>query len=442
MTAGRITLTIGTGGSLNASVAPNPGGEPHEPQNQIGAIDIDPNALLAPRIRVNDRILAALSYIGALPVLVAASRPNARFVRRHVNIALTLFTIRILWTSTVLAIWWLRADPAAEESRLQSFVVDVLETMFIGIPFSDTWRTSALPWLLTPSLISLAATVIGASLAAAGRSADFGAFASADWSDPSVKRNFLGLEPDVEKEKARRARERQIERLQKSSRMLRTEEARRVRISDVGAQIDRIELQRDYHDQLLALGEISQRRYEQVNAELDEQAAELRAQLSSLETRVQSADGSGDDRGDDNRLRRPSETQVESIAIVTPDGVPIFTYGQFQLDDAIVAGMLSAFDSLSEEVFGSRVSKTALAEGQVLYFAHGDYVLIMASFTDEPSPRQIEDLRKMLKQFESANEGPISRLQYDPRYLHEVPIPFKFIERFPRGASTSGAENA
>ncbi len=92
----------------------------------------------------------------------------------------------------------------------------------------------------------------------------------------------------------------------------------------------------------------------------------------------------------------------------------------------IVAGALSAFDSLSEEVFGSRVHKTQLAEGQVLYFVHGTHILSLAIFDDEPSPRQIEQLKTMLRQFEHANQGHLERQQYDPEYLHQVEIPFKF----------------
>lgn len=360
-----------------------------------------------------------------------------RFVRRHLKIALAIFGVRMIWTLAVLTGWWWASRPAIDESRLRGYLADVAATVFIGLPVSDTWTSGALPWLLAPALVTMLASFTGAALAFRGLTADFTAFTSANWTEPLAKRTYLGMTPEDEKALARRARERQIERLQKSSRMLRTEQARRTRMTDVEAQLERIELQREYHDQLLALGEISQRRYEQVNMELDDQAAELRSQLSSLETRVQKAGSGSGEAAEGSRLRRPSETLLESLAIVTADGVPIFTYGQFQLDDAIVAGMLSAFDSLSEEVFGSRVSKTALAEGQVLYFAHGDYVLVMASFTDEPSPRQIEDLRKMAKQFESANEGPLARKQYDPHYLHEVPVPFRFAERMQRMSSDS-----
>ena len=403
----------------------------------IGAIDIDAHAFALPALSRSSRIVAAIAYFGILPVVVGFSQPGVRFVRRHLAIALTIFGVRVIWTLAVLTGWWWASNPTIDENRLRGYLTDVVATVLIGAPVSDTWTSGALPWLLAPALFTIAATLTGAALAFRGMTADFRAFTTADWTDPLAKRTYLGMTPEDEKTLARRARERQIERLQKSSRMLRTEQARRTQMTDVEAQLERIELQREYHDQLLALGEISQRRYEQVNLELDDQAAELRGQLSSLETRIQKTGAGSGETAEGSRLRRPSETVLESLAIVTADGVPIFTYGQFQLDDAIVAGMLSAFDSLSEEVFGSRVSKTALAEGQVLYFAHGDYVLVMASFTDEPAPRQIEDLRKMAKQFESANEGPLARKQYDPRYLHEVPVPFRFAERMNRASSDS-----
>jgi hypothetical protein len=417
---------------LNASFSTDSDANEPQARELVGAIDIDPEALNVPALRVLDRISAGLAYLGPLVFLIAAAGPTTRFVRRHIHIAFFLFTVRTIWLVGILGAWWWRSEVEAGESRLSGFLFDSLFTVVIGVPVSGTLRTDALPWLLTPIIITLLAMTIGATLALTGKTADIQAFVSADWSEAHKVRSYLGISPEDERALARRARERQIERLQRSSRTLRTEQERRVRMMEVETQLERIDLQRDYHDQLLSLGEISQRRYDQVNEELDQQAAILRSQLSSLETRVQNAETSSRDQGNGSRLRRPSETLLESLAFVTPDGIPIFTYGQFQLDDAIVAGMLSAFDSLSEEVFGSRVSKTALAEGQVLLFAHGEYILAMASFLDEPSPRQVEDLRKMLKQFESANEGPISRKQYDPRYLHEVPLPFRIVERMSR----------
>ena len=420
---------------LNASVTPDSSNEAYDPQNHIGAVDINADAIAMPGYPRIERLIAAIAYFGPFSLFVSMSKPSRRFVNRHLNVAIALFIVRSLWLASILMGWWLSADAAPGESKIREFALDVLFSVIIGFPLSDTWTSGAFAWLSAPVAITLLASGIGATLAISGKSADFQAFASANWSDPLASRSILGnMTPDDERALARRARERQIERLAMSSRLLRTEEARRSRIADVQVQIERIELQREYHDQLLALGEISQRRYDQVNTDLDSQASALRTQLSNLETRIQNPALASSDAGNGNRLKRPDEVLVESLAIVTPDGIPIFTYGRFQLDDAIVAGMLSAFDSLSEEVFGSRVSKTALAEGQVLFFAHGDYVLVMANFVDEPAPRQIEELREMLNQFEAANKGPLSRKQYDPKYLHEVIVPFRFADRLWRSS--------
>lgn len=387
-------------------------------------------------ITVGDRFLAAIAYIGLLPFLIIASRPGPTFIRRHQHRAALVHLIRIVWVSGIAFIYWLGYADGPIEERAGNLTWDFIAVVVAGMPWYSTWSSDALPWLLTPVVLTWALSIGGFVLAAKGLSADFSAFVKADWTDPVRKRRFLYTPPDVEREQARRARERQLERLQRSSQIMHSERTRRDRIQELEDQLERLDAQRDYYNQLLALGEISQRRYDQANQDLDEQESQLQGQLAGLTTRVASMPSHVPERLRVNRLSRPSETQVESLAIVTTSGVPIFAYGRFQIDEALMAGMLSAFDSLSEEVFGSRVHKTSLAEGQVLYFAHGDHVVVMATFDDEPSPRQVEQLRTMVRQFESANSGPLTRGQLDPAYLHEVPIPFRFQEPFEHESTT------
>ena len=379
-----------------------------------------------------DRMLAGIAYIAVMPFIIIASRPGPRFIQRHQYLAALIHFVRIIWTGSIVGLWWLVFADGPSQERSRSFMIDMASIILLGTPWITTYETDALPWLLTPMIVTWSLSLTGLALALTGHTADPRAFANADWSDPVPRRRFLFRSAEEERRLARRGRERQLARLQRSSQSLRNERSRRDRIDDLDQQVSRLELQRDYYDQLLSLGEMSQRRYQAANHELDEEIAELKAQLTELTARVAINSTPIPQSMRTNRLARPEETAVETIAIVTPDGVPIFTYGQFQLDEAIVAGILSAFDSLSEEVFGSRVNKTMLAGGQVLFFAHGQHVLVMAIFNDEPAPRQVEELRTMLLQFEQANSGPLARKQYDPAYLHQVEIPFKFIERLPR----------
>ncbi|MGN6757629.1 MAG: hypothetical protein ACTHMJ_14700 [Thermomicrobiales bacterium] len=136
----------------------------------------------------------------------------------------------------------------------------------------------------------------------------------------------------------------------------------------------------------------------------------------------------------DSRHRRELPTDLivhvplRTLAITAHNGLPLFTYGTFQLDETLVTGILSAFNSLSEEVFGAQVHKTQLAEGQVLSFVHARWTVTMAVFDEEPSPTQLRLLRDLVSEFERVNSRELSRPSPNPARLQEVDIPFNFVE--------------
>ena len=376
-----------------------------------------------------DRFVAAFAYVGIIPYLLMVGSPGRKFVRRHQHVAATVHALRVFWTIGVLALWWGFFAAGDQDEHLRALAVDAAMTTAFGIPWLSSFREDLLPWVLTPLIATWLLSAIGFFLAATGRSADFGAFINADWSDVVRRRRWFSRTPEEERRIARLARERHLEKIQSSTRTYASERMRSERLESIQNDIDYLRAQRDHNDQLLALGEISQRRYDELQRDIQEDITELERIRSGLAYRTTGATTQQlPESMRVSRTDRSSEALVSTVAIVTPSGVPLFTYGQFNLDDAIVAGILSAFDSLSEEVFGSRVHKTQLAEGQVLYFAHGLHVLILAIFDDEPSPRQVEHLKAMLRQFEQANLGHLQREQYDPEYLHQIEIPFKFVK--------------
>jgi hypothetical protein len=378
-----------------------------------------------------DRLVAAFAYIGVVPFLLFAGSPGRRFVRRHQHVAATVHAIRVVWTAFVLVFWWGFIAAGEQDERQSALIRDLAMTVVAGFPWITSFQSDMLPWLLTPLVATWFLSIAGFILAIGGKTADFHAFIHADWSDVVRRRRWFSRSPEEERRIARLARERHLERIQSSTRTFASERLRRERLESIQNDIEQLRALRDHNDQLLALGEISQRRYNESLKGIDEDIAELDRIRSGLTQRIAASStsfGQVPERMRASRTDRSSEALVDTVAIVTPSGIPLFTYGSFQLDEAIVAGILSAFDSLSEEVFGSRVHKTQLAEGQVLYFAHGLYVLILAVFDDEPSPRQIEQLKTMLRQFEQANQGYLQREQYDPAYLHQVEITFKFAK--------------
>jgi hypothetical protein len=377
------------------------------------------------------RLLAALAYIASFSLILVIVRPARRFTFEHSRVALPLHVLRMLWITGMLALWWQTGPRAGAPYDASDLVSDAGMLLIAGIPRVSTLQSDALPWIITPLAVCWFFSFVGIALSVLGRTADFRAFAHADWSDISSYYRGWRLSPEEERLQARRARARHVERLQRTTKVMGVERSRRERSSIIQDHLTQIQAEYDHINQLLALGEISQRRYDILTADMEAEIANLRMEQGEISKRAATPRKMPSPMRV-NRLDRAPESAVNTVAIVTPSGVPLFTYGSFALDEALVAGILSAFDSISEEVFGSRVHKTELAEGHVLHFAHGEHVVILAVFIDEPSPRQIEQLRGMLSTFEAANHGPLARQQYDTQYLHEIHPPFEFQTRVER----------
>ena len=69
--------------------------------------------------------------------------------------------------------------------------------------------------------------------------------------------------------------------------------------------------------------------------------------------------------------------------------------------------------------------KTHLAEGQVLYFVHGQWSVLMALFDAEPSPAQVSRLQAALATFEQRNTAELQRNPVEPARLVPVSLDFE-----------------
>jgi hypothetical protein len=411
-----------------AAPAPSAASMPHDTGEVLESL-----ADLRPPIVHVDRSTAAAAYVGAVGLLSWAVMPETQFAQRHNRLAVLAHLLRFFWVGGLLTLWWLDAAHGPARQRFGKLAVDLGMLLLAGIPWPATFTAGPLPWLLAPLAVCWFLSIAGFVLAVTGRTADLYACTHADWTDAALSRRWLWRSPEEQRKAARLARERQIERLQRTHQAVSAERVRRDRISEAQEELEQLQAQRRHNDHLLASGELSRKRYATLNGELDAEIAALREQMAELSSRVVMRSNAIPERLRVSRLDRASDSRANTVAFVNRSGVPIFTYGHFQLDEALVAGMLSAFDSLTEEVFGSRVHKTELAEGQVMHFLHGQHIIVVAIFEEEPSPRQIEQLRTMLQQFEHANAGPLAREQYDQRFLHEVQIPFRFRDRLGSG---------
>jgi hypothetical protein len=235
--------------------------------------------------------------------------------------------------------------------------------------------------------------------------------------------------PRDEKERLRRLRDRRLEQIRYATSTAASERQRERQITEgkreLGANLVRL----DHLNHLVAIGELSQARYRELSAEVMEEINALRDELVVLGARISPQVGPRTISGGGGVAELGSRLQARtlSLSFVDRSGLPLFTYGHFPLDEALVAGMLSAFNSLSQEVFGSPVNKTQLAEGQVLYFVHGRLSVLMALFDAEPSPSQVSRLQSCLGDFERDNAAELQRDPVQPSRLIPTSVDFDLV---------------
>ncbi len=103
-------------------------------------------------------------------------------------------------------------------------------------------------------------------------------------------------------------------------------------------------------------------------------------------------------------IRKQHTAAAKAYAIYENEsGIPLKTLGQFTLDPALIVPMLSAYQSATREIFGAGMKLTEIEGGQRLCFVQGEYTTLLAIFTNEPIPLQLEYLDTLHSHFEGAN---------------------------------------
>jgi hypothetical protein len=104
-------------------------------------------------------------------------------------------------------------------------------------------------------------------------------------------------------------------------------------------------------------------------------------------------------------IRKQHIATAQAYAIYDNDsGMPLATLGKFTLDAALVVPMLSSYHSATKEIFGAGMRLTEIQGGQRLCFLQGKVTTLLAIFSNEPIPRQLEYLDKLHRHFEGANQ--------------------------------------
>lgn len=373
------------------------------------------------------RVLAASSYFGLIGALVPLAQPDNRFVVNHARGAIRLHLLRVVLILPVLILPVTdRAHPPTPDD-LSIFAGNLSFLALCGLPLPELRSGAPSSWVVAVLVLTWAAQLAGAAVALAGLTTDWHAFFHADWPNRNARPGspavvFGGVR---EKEELSRLRDVRLARRHAADAVASNERRRRGSLEELREEFAEVSAHRAHQTQLLQLGEISERRYKAAAGQLDAWLNDVATQIAILGARRSPVEP-------DNRQRRELPTDLivhvplQTLAISGRNGIPLFTYGGFRLDEALVAGILTSFSSLSEEVFGAQVHKTELAEGQVLSFVHARWTVTMAVFDEEPSPAQVRMLRDLVDEFERINSRELSRSAPDPARLRQVHVPFTF----------------
>lgn len=113
-------------------------------------------------------------------------------------------------------------------------------------------------------------------------------------------------------------------------------------------------------------------------------------------------------------IRRQNLARAVGYAIYENEsGMPLATLGRFEVDPALLVPMLSSYRAAAAEIFGGGLRSTSIENGQWLCFVPGERTTLIALFTVEPAPKQLEYLENLHRTFESANRRPLASSPVD-----------------------------
>lgn len=367
-------------------------------------------AVIRHSISTAERWCAALAYIGMGSVL-ALLWGRGDFIMPHARLAFSLHLSRLLLSGFGLGVWYFLAGGSATlaTTDLLRWFWHLIGLFILGLPLAYLGGAAYASWMVPVAMLWVV-DFVGLTLALRG--------IPLPWNQSTAPARALARPFREEKERLRRLRDRRLDQIQSATTTAASERQRerviRERKRELGADLVRL----DHLQHLVAIGELSATRYQQLRDEVVDEISLLHVELDALGARVSPHLAA-------RSAERPSiatigsrlSANTQSLSFIDRSGLPLFTYGHFPLDEALIAGMLSAFNSLSEEVFGSRVHKTQLAEGQVLSFVHGQWSILMALFDADPSPAQITHLQGVLTTFERDNAAELQRDPVQPSRL-------------------------
>jgi len=156
-------------------------------------------------------------------------------------------------------------------------------------------------------------------------------------------------------------------------------------------------------------------------AQFQELYAHYQREMRTVEQVVESRQGNWQDvttEGQSVFIRKQKLARAEGYAIYENEsGMPLATLGKFEIEPELIVPMLSSYRAATAEMFGGGLRSTGIENGRWLCFVPGPYTTLIALFTVEPAPKQLEYLENLHRTFESANRHRLAAPPVDPGEL-------------------------
>ncbi|MBI3361334.1 MAG: hypothetical protein HY023_09510 [Chloroflexi bacterium] len=156
-------------------------------------------------------------------------------------------------------------------------------------------------------------------------------------------------------------------------------------------------------------------------AQFQELYSHYQREIRTIEQMIEAGQGdwqSAVTEGQSVMIRKRNLARAEGYAVYENEsGMPLATLGSFQIDSALLVPMLSSYRAATAEIFGAGMRSTAIEGGRWLCFVPGQHTTLMALFTVEVAPKQMEALENIHRVFESANRNRLASPPVNPTGL-------------------------
>jgi hypothetical protein len=183
---------------------------------------------------------------------------------------------------------------------------------------------------------------------------------------------------------------------------------------EVSRSLDEVEAKLDRTVQDLADGLINRAQFEHLYRHYQNQRRMLQGLLAEGSPQVPASLTAGESMV----IRQTYAAKVLAYAVYDNESsVPLYTVGNFPVDNDLVVGFLSGFRSASKEIMGTGAAKAESEDGKVLCYVPGKYCTLIVLYSSDPAEVYVQGLHTIHSHFETINAELLRQRPISPTML-------------------------